>query len=284
MFAPRLLVSPDLVHRAALVGLAPARSARPVCRAGHGVDPETTSTDGITQRDIYRIAQLEDSRPRAQVHARSIGGTCEVYQAAVAWVPHRPVPHAQVHVPAAPARRGPGHRSPRRLREFVIRVRRCSGRHAATLICVMGGGSSSSWPSRSPRRPRTPGTGAARRAARSCGPATSCSISTSGRTPRSWGRATRSRTSSPRWTGRGCCACGCGELVPVQRDFLSGHDGGQSTRGSRGQAASASSWTGSTRPGMGEPRLGTSPRAPGRAHWRRMTAAQNSVGRGLAVG
>jgi hypothetical protein len=29
MFAPRLLVSPDLVPRAVLIGLAPARSARP---------------------------------------------------------------------------------------------------------------------------------------------------------------------------------------------------------------------------------------------------------------
>lgn len=24
--------------------------------------------------------------------------------------------------------------------------------------------------------------------------------------------------------GQGCCACGCGELVPLQRDFLPGHD------------------------------------------------------------
>src|SRR6266851_3621295 len=37
MFAPRLLVSPDLVPRAAVVGPAPARSARLVCRPGRGM-------------------------------------------------------------------------------------------------------------------------------------------------------------------------------------------------------------------------------------------------------
>jgi hypothetical protein len=89
MFAPRLLVSPDLVPRAALVGLESARSARLVCRAGHGVDSETTPTDGITQRDIYTIVQLEDSHPRTQVHATSIGGTREVHRVADTPVPHR---------------------------------------------------------------------------------------------------------------------------------------------------------------------------------------------------
>ena len=80
MFAPRLLVSPDLIARAALGGLAPARSAHPVCRADHGVDSETTPTDGITQRDIYRIAQLgarahapRYTRGTSEVHARYIG-------------------------------------------------------------------------------------------------------------------------------------------------------------------------------------------------------------------
>jgi len=39
MFAPRLLVSPDLVPRAALVGLAPARATRRPCRPSHSVRP-----------------------------------------------------------------------------------------------------------------------------------------------------------------------------------------------------------------------------------------------------
>jgi hypothetical protein len=89
MFAPRLLVSPDLVDRTVPAGLAPARSARLVCRGGHSVDPGTTPTDGITQRDNYWIAQLEDSRLRARVHARSIEGTYEVHRAADVRVPHR---------------------------------------------------------------------------------------------------------------------------------------------------------------------------------------------------
>ncbi len=89
MFAPRLLVSPDLVPRAALVGLAPARSARLVRRVGHVVGSGTTPADDITQRDIYPIVQLEDPRPRTQVHARSIGGTCEVHRAGGTWVPQQ---------------------------------------------------------------------------------------------------------------------------------------------------------------------------------------------------
>src|SRR6266700_1128413 len=51
MFAPRLLVSPDLVPRAALVGLAPARSARPVYRPGQSIRPGPAPSDGITQRE-----------------------------------------------------------------------------------------------------------------------------------------------------------------------------------------------------------------------------------------
>jgi hypothetical protein len=59
MFAPRLLVSPDLVHRAGAVGPAPARRARLGCRAHPGMSP----ADAITQRDICRIAWLKGARP-----------------------------------------------------------------------------------------------------------------------------------------------------------------------------------------------------------------------------
>src|ERR1039457_4279949 len=65
MFAPRLLVSPDLAPRAALVGLAPARSARPSVPSRPQCPPQSGPTDGITQRDNYRIAQLEDLGPHA---------------------------------------------------------------------------------------------------------------------------------------------------------------------------------------------------------------------------
>ena len=81
MFAPRLLVmlvSPDLVHRAVLVGLAPARSARPSVPSRPRRPLQSGPTDDITQRDIYRTAQLAGPGPRPQVHARYIGGTREV--------------------------------------------------------------------------------------------------------------------------------------------------------------------------------------------------------------
>jgi hypothetical protein len=76
MFAPRLLVSPDLVPWAVLIGLAPAGSARP---SGPSQPPRPLRSgpaDGITQRYIYRIAVLEPadkSGPRAgpQMAARS---------------------------------------------------------------------------------------------------------------------------------------------------------------------------------------------------------------------
>jgi len=82
MFAPRLLVSPDLVPRAALAGLAPTRSARPGVPSRPQHQLQSGPTDGITQRDICRIAQLEGSGPRPQVHARYIGGTREVHRVA----------------------------------------------------------------------------------------------------------------------------------------------------------------------------------------------------------
>ena len=80
MFAPRLLVSPDLVPQAALVGLAPARSARPSVPSRPQRPLQSGPIDGITQRDIYRIAQLEDLVPRPRVHARYIGGIREVHR------------------------------------------------------------------------------------------------------------------------------------------------------------------------------------------------------------
>jgi len=89
MFAPRLLVSPDLVHRAVLVGLAPARSARPSVPSRPWRPLQSGPTDGITQRDICWIAQLDGSGPGPQVYARYIGGTCEVHPVADTRVPHR---------------------------------------------------------------------------------------------------------------------------------------------------------------------------------------------------
>src|SRR5207245_206955 len=49
MFAPRLLVSPDLVPRAVLGGLAPARSARPGVPSRPQRPLQSGPTDGITQ-------------------------------------------------------------------------------------------------------------------------------------------------------------------------------------------------------------------------------------------
>src|SRR5260370_34416603 len=51
MVAPRLLVSPDLVPRAALVGLAPARSTRPSVPSRPWHPLQSDPTDGITQRE-----------------------------------------------------------------------------------------------------------------------------------------------------------------------------------------------------------------------------------------
>ena len=82
MFAPRLLVSPDLVPRAVLIGLAPARSARPSVPSRSPRPLRSGPADGITQRYIYRIAQLGGSGSRPQVHARYIGGTREVHRVA----------------------------------------------------------------------------------------------------------------------------------------------------------------------------------------------------------
>jgi hypothetical protein len=65
MFAPRLLVSPDLVPRAALVGLAAARSAWPSVPSRPQCPLQSGPTHGITQRDNYRIAQREDLGPHA---------------------------------------------------------------------------------------------------------------------------------------------------------------------------------------------------------------------------
>jgi len=61
MLAPRLLVSPDLVPRAVLAGLAPARSARPSVPSRPQRPLQSGLTDGITQRYICRIALLEAS-------------------------------------------------------------------------------------------------------------------------------------------------------------------------------------------------------------------------------
>jgi hypothetical protein len=78
-FAPRLLVSPDLVPRAVLVGLAPARSARPSVPSRPQRQLQSGPTDGITQRDTCRIAQLEGAGPRPpgtrEVHRRYMRGT-----------------------------------------------------------------------------------------------------------------------------------------------------------------------------------------------------------------
>jgi hypothetical protein len=93
---PCLLVSPDLVPQAALVGLAPARSARPSVPSRPQRPLQSGPTDGITQRDIYRIAQLEDLVPRPRVHARYIGGIREVHRVADTRVPHRPASHGPV--------------------------------------------------------------------------------------------------------------------------------------------------------------------------------------------
>src|SRR5260370_1699170 len=51
MVAPRLLVSPDLVPRAALVGLAPARSTRPSVPSRPWHPLQSDPADGITQRE-----------------------------------------------------------------------------------------------------------------------------------------------------------------------------------------------------------------------------------------
>ena len=59
MFAPRLLVSPDLVPLTVLVGLAPARSARPGVPSRPQRQLQSGPADGTTQRDTCRIAQLE---------------------------------------------------------------------------------------------------------------------------------------------------------------------------------------------------------------------------------
>jgi hypothetical protein len=90
MFAPRLLVSPDLVPRAVPAGLAPARSARPRAPSRPQRPLHSGPADDITQRDTCRIAQLEGSGSRPQVHARYIAGRREVHPAAGTRVPHRP--------------------------------------------------------------------------------------------------------------------------------------------------------------------------------------------------
>src|SRR5712692_9841824 len=63
MFAPRLLVSPDLVPQAVLVGLAPAGSARPGVPSRLRRPLQSGPTDGITQRDICRIAHCRARTP-----------------------------------------------------------------------------------------------------------------------------------------------------------------------------------------------------------------------------
>jgi hypothetical protein len=80
MFAPRLLASPDLVPRAAAVGLAPDRSARPDVPSRPQRPHRSAPADGITQRDVRRIAQPEGAghalgylRGTSEVHARYIG-------------------------------------------------------------------------------------------------------------------------------------------------------------------------------------------------------------------
>jgi hypothetical protein len=76
MFAPRLLASPDLVPRAAAVGLAPGRSARPDVPSRPQRPNTSAPADGITQRDVRRIAQPEGAGTpsgTSEVHARYIG-------------------------------------------------------------------------------------------------------------------------------------------------------------------------------------------------------------------
>jgi len=70
MFAPRLLVSPDLVPQAVLVGLAPARSARLSVPSRPRRPLRSGPTDGITQR--YILAPAERLRYRTGTPAASI--------------------------------------------------------------------------------------------------------------------------------------------------------------------------------------------------------------------
>jgi hypothetical protein len=67
MFAPRLLVSPDLVPRADLVSLAPARSARPVCCPSPQHPLQSGPTDDITHFRAVRVRQ-----PKGQRHIAAV--------------------------------------------------------------------------------------------------------------------------------------------------------------------------------------------------------------------
>jgi len=91
MFAPRLLVSPDLVPRAPQTASQPPVPPGLLRRPGRSISLQRGPTDDITQRDACRIAQLKDSGPRPRAHARSTGGTREVHRVGVAAGLRRPV-------------------------------------------------------------------------------------------------------------------------------------------------------------------------------------------------